>query len=140
MKAISLLQPCASLVIIGAKKYETRSWNTFHRGRILIHASAKKDPIGMNLALVPPFDKYIKGIQGFYRLPFGAIIGECMIESTVRKEDIRGKLSVEEISFGDYSTGRMAWRLTNPISYRSTILYKGSLSIWDFPDELLNIK
>ena len=40
MKAISLLQPWATLVSIGAKRVETRSWRTDYRGPIAIHASA----------------------------------------------------------------------------------------------------
>lgn len=43
MKVISLLQPWASLVILGHKKIETRSWNTKYRGDLLIHASKRWD-------------------------------------------------------------------------------------------------
>ena len=39
MKALSLTQPWASLVVIGAKCYETRSWATNYRGPLAIHAS-----------------------------------------------------------------------------------------------------
>ena len=45
MKAITILQPWASLIACGAKHYETRSWQTKHRGEIAIHAgkSTKAD-------------------------------------------------------------------------------------------------
>ncbi len=53
MKAISILQPWASLVALGHKKIETRSWNTKYRGELLIHASKKQthmlDTIGKRL-------------------------------------------------------------------------------------------
>lgn len=39
MKALSLTQPWATLVAIGAKHIETRSWSSSFRGRIAIHAS-----------------------------------------------------------------------------------------------------
>lgn len=39
MKAISLYQPWATLVAIGEKKIETRSWRTDYRGPLAIHAS-----------------------------------------------------------------------------------------------------
>ena len=42
MKVLSLLQPWATLVVLGAKKYEVRGWQTAYRGPLLIHASAKK--------------------------------------------------------------------------------------------------
>lgn len=41
MKAITIWQPWASLLACGAKKFETRSWETHYRGPIAIHASAK---------------------------------------------------------------------------------------------------
>lgn len=47
MKAITLWQPWASLLAIGAKQHETRSWKTSYRGPVAIHAakinSAKND-------------------------------------------------------------------------------------------------
>ena len=39
MKAITLTQPWASLVAVGAKRIETRSWPTKYRGPIAIHAA-----------------------------------------------------------------------------------------------------
>ncbi len=41
MKAITLWQPWASLIAIGAKKIETRSWATKYRGPLAIHAAIK---------------------------------------------------------------------------------------------------
>lgn len=41
MKALSLTQPWASLVAIGAKRIETRSWSTSYRGLVAIHASKR---------------------------------------------------------------------------------------------------
>lgn len=39
MKCLSLWQPWASLIAIGAKQVETRSWRTKYRGPIAIHAA-----------------------------------------------------------------------------------------------------
>lgn len=39
MKAITLTQPWATLVAIGAKRIETRSWATSYRGPLAIHAA-----------------------------------------------------------------------------------------------------
>lgn len=138
MKALSLLQPYATLIVLGAKRYETRGWDTKQRGRILIHSSLGKKEEYKNLCMQEPFRKYIGGLQGFYDLPFGAIIGEAQLEYTVATENVRAKLQgTDEYHFGDYSTGRFAYRFTNPIMYKSPIPYKGSLSFWDFPDHLL---
>lgn len=42
MKALTIRQPWAQLIAIGAKTIETRSWPTKHRGRIAIHAGAHR--------------------------------------------------------------------------------------------------
>ena len=38
MKALTIKEPWASLIINGYKEYEFRSWKTNYRGKILIHA------------------------------------------------------------------------------------------------------
>ena len=55
MKALSLLQPWASLVAIGAKLYETRTWRTPHRGEIAIHASRTMGKDARRLLTEEPF-------------------------------------------------------------------------------------
>jgi activating signal cointegrator 1 len=42
MKALSLWQPWASLVALGIKTIETRSWETKYRGPLAIHAAKKR--------------------------------------------------------------------------------------------------
>src|SRR5437762_3212572 len=41
--ALSLKQPWAALLVHGLKTIEVRTWSTFRRGRILIHASRTED-------------------------------------------------------------------------------------------------
>lgn len=77
MKAITIWQPWAQLIAIGAKKYETRSWATNYRGPIAIHAA--KRPFNTD----PFFDRElnqfkealnIPDIYSFDSLPLGCII------------------------------------------------------------------
>lgn len=136
MKAISLLQPWASLVVMGVKTIETRSWGTKYRGPILIHAS--KGKAGNIFAEEPAFKKYIKD---FKRLPFGAIIGHATIKDVIRIENLYlpdeliNKLTMEEKAFGDYSEGRYAWLLEEHYEFEIPIPARGTLSIWEYPDE-----
>ena len=50
MKAISIRQPWAALIVCGIKDIENRSWPTKYRGKLLIHASKKSDKGGWSLA------------------------------------------------------------------------------------------
>lgn len=44
MKVLSLTEPYATLIKIGKKQVETRSWKTSYRGELYIHASRTKIP------------------------------------------------------------------------------------------------
>lgn len=133
MKTLSLLQPWASLVIIGAKKIETRSWRTAYRGELLIHASLGKK--GGVLVSEAPFKKYI---PDFSHLPFGAIIGKVHLEDVVPVETLfysdsmLNHLTLEEKAFGDYGKGRYAWILSEPEAFDTIIPIRGTLGLWDF--------
>lgn len=45
MKALSIQQPWAWLIIHGGKNVENRTWSTTFRGRFLIHAAKKFDHV-----------------------------------------------------------------------------------------------
>ena len=50
MKALTLHQPWATLVAVGEKRIETRSWSTDYRGPLAIHAG-KARPFEVPLAV-----------------------------------------------------------------------------------------
>jgi hypothetical protein len=45
MKALTLHQPWATLIALGAKQYETRSWGTDYRGPLAIHAGKNTEAL-----------------------------------------------------------------------------------------------
>ncbi|MFD2116365.1 ASCH domain-containing protein [Paenibacillus yanchengensis] len=126
MKAITIHQPWATLIAIGAKRFETRSWSTKYRGALAIHAAKKidreaceREPIKSVLA------KYGYTVDN---LPTGAVVAtaelnECFL---VKHDVIGGVVLLEsdkrnthfntldnEYYFGEYSSGRYAWKLTD---------------------------
>ena len=44
MKALSIMQPWAWLIVAGHKDIENRTWPTSYRGPVLIHAGKRMDP------------------------------------------------------------------------------------------------
>lgn len=82
MKAISLTQPWATLVAIGAKRIETRSWQRSYRGPLAIHA-AKGFPIeAQKLCAQDPFASALKaaGAKDYSgKLPTGCIVAVCQL-------------------------------------------------------------
>lgn len=84
MKALSLTQPWATLVVTGEKKIETRSWKTPFRGLIAIHASKGFPGWAQETAF---YDNQFKtsllahGFNTLGELPLGAIVGGAEIKT-----------------------------------------------------------
>lgn len=131
IKVISLLQPWAYLFAIGAKKFETRPWQTKYRGELYIHASAKVYFSDLELCRESDhFKKYIPDQNGI--LVQGAIIGKVNLVDIVTTESVRETISAQERAFGDYRPGRFAWRCEGATLLDIPIEAKGKLSIWEF--------
>lgn len=145
MKAITLWQPWASLIVTGAKKIETRSWNTNVRGRIAIHAAQKKDNYILSLINSPEIQVGLK-VYNLYRKgmgdghiwakdiisTFGCVLGTVEITDCVPVEKIFDNLSVQEHLFGNYGSDRFAWILQNPVMFDVPIPAKGAQGFWNW--------
>lgn len=147
MKVISLLQPWASLVVLGHKKIETRSWNTLYRGDVLIHASSNKK-LAQQICEVPGSKYFSDFIRHWTDLSYGAIIGKVTIIDTAKSESIKSisqdivksgwAASIDwdqELAFGDFSPKRYGWLLKNPVLFPQPIPAKGSLNLWNYEFE-----
>jgi activating signal cointegrator 1 len=81
MKALSLSQPWATFLAIGAKRIETRSWSTKFRGRFAIHAAKGFPGWAKDMCEFDPhFIRVLKAIgintrKELEQLPRGQIIG-----------------------------------------------------------------
>lgn len=131
--ALSLLQPWGEAIFHTWKKIETRSWKTKYRGPLLIHASAKKSKEGREKWKAVGGN--IKPARDFEDLYFGKILGIVNLVDCKPIEPVYDRLkaanNLEEIMWGDYSDGRYAWTLENPIRFKPGVAYSGALSIWD---------
>ncbi len=130
MKVLSLIQPWATLIVLGEKKIETRSWRPKNfSGELYIHASKKLDK---KVCEQEPF-KSILAKHGYnaHNLPIGAIIGKCNVLYYSSTEELRHDISEQENAFGDYSDNRYGWTVDNPILFANPIPAKGKLNIWD---------
>lgn len=135
MKALSMTQPWATLVALGKKKIETRSWYTGHRGPLVIHAAKTFPAWAKETAEEEHFRQALDGAD----LPLGC--GLCIVEviACVRTsqlwkvEKIIGtKPSIEEIRFGDFAPGRYAWLFRLEQVFDKPIARVGSLGLWEW--------
>src|SRR5689334_4415085 len=81
MKAITLHQPYATLIAIGAKRIETRSWPTRYRGPLAIHAARVLGPQARALCSHEPFRSALAraGYASPDALPLGAVVATCRL-------------------------------------------------------------
>ena len=142
MKCISLIQPWATLILSGAKRFETRSWKTPYRGPLAIHASGRFPSLAKSLCHKEPFQSALQaaGVRYWTELPIGKLLGTVVLEECVRVEDVAPTLSHQELSFGDYSHGRWAWQLSGPTPLVSPVVLKGKLGLYeiDLPASLVD--
>jgi activating signal cointegrator 1 len=148
MKALSLTQPWASLIALGAKKIETRSWSTSYRGTIAIHAS-KGLPKGLPKGCELRLGRYdterdesgllMRGadLRWPYRLPLGSIVATATLVDVVRTNAIevaaRFQVAPDEEEYGDYGPRRFAW-LLNDVKPIHPVPMKGALGLWEVAD------
>lgn len=126
MKAITVKQPWASLIVHGIKDIENRTWKTNFRGRVLIHAAGshgRKFSVNLTDAQTKAAFATIAKYTMFGSLSFGAIIGSVEIVDCVQNHP---SIWTDK---GVYN-----WVLANPILYAKPIEnVKGKLSFWDYP-------
>lgn len=134
MKALSLTRPWATLIAIGGKRVETRSWSTTHRGQIAIHASKGFPKWARDFATT----EHTLG-RLLSPIPTGGIIALARIVKVERTQDVEQSLSALERLYGDYSFGRYAWFLEDVIKLPQPVVCKGALSLWEVSSDVLRL-
>ncbi len=147
--AISLWQPWATLIAIGAKQHETRGWSTKHRGRILIHASKRWTT---SLTVVSTSDRFRQALERASvtftptsrapgcGLPLGAFVAEAELVQVIPTEDVDVAPDADERYFGDFSPGRFAWRLANVHRLAVPVPYCGRQGLFRVPSDVLSLE
>lgn len=89
MKALSIRQPWAWLIINGGKDIENRTWPTKYRGQVLIHAAKGMTRAEYEDALDPLHASggSVIDLPAFEDLERGGIVGSVEIVDCVRDSD-----------------------------------------------------
>ena len=125
MKALSIRQPWANLILFNGKDIENRNWPTGVRGRILIHAA--KGCTREEYDECMEFAEDVLRMRPNYFLDTmqrGGIIGSVEIVDCVTKSD-------SPWFFGQYG---FVLKEPKPLNF---IPWKGQLGFFEVPDNLL---
>lgn len=143
MKAITIKQPWATLIALREKQFETRSWQTKHRGSLAIHAGKTVDKKACQIKWIRD-TLAVHGITSWEQLPTGMVIAtanivDChKIISDYEDHAIMHtglKISGNEYRFGNYEDGRYAWELDTVQVLAEPVKAKGQLSLWEWNSE-----
>lgn len=117
MKALSLKQPYAELVVSGKKKIELRNWKTSFRGEFLVHASKIPDSDAMKRF-------------GFTNLPVGGIVGKAKLVDVKIYENEQEHENDKFLHLASSDWGKNGFILENPTRI-DFIPLNGKLNFFD---------
>ncbi len=131
IRGLTLTEPWATLVVLGEKQIETRSWSTNYRGLLAIHAAKKFPAWARDTCLEEPFLSSVGPIPEY----LGCILGVVQLAHISATERLRRYQlpSEKERAFGDYANGRFAWMLAGAKMLDNPIPCRGMLGLWKVP-------
>jgi hypothetical protein len=117
LRALTIKQPYAALVVDGVKDIENRSWRTRYRGPLAIHAGRKVDRDALS--------RYAYLLDAPDDLPRGVLLGtvelvDCVRDSTSEWAD----------------PGAWHWILRDPRPFPEPIPCRGAQGLWRPPARL----
>lgn len=154
MRAISLWQPWASLMTLGSKEIETRSWPTNYRGPLLIHAAKRLNTLE-EIRFWSEYPQVYYALEAFESpagrgtlsvLPHGCLVGivnlyDCKPAEkidgirTQKKADPAGGLFCEN-DLGGFARGRFGWLCKNAVNFDKPIPYRGYQGFFDVDEDI----
>ena len=128
VRAITVRQPWAGLIVIGTKDVENRTWATNYRGPLLIHAGRKmgvkeREALGRFEGRYPEYagDPLLNAR--------GCILGYVeLVDCSVQRRRPFNRWHEE---------GMIGWYLKNPVMFGWGIKYRGQLGLFDVPIDIL---
>jgi ASCH domain len=127
MKALSMRQPWAELILQGRKTIETRSWRTAHRGLFAIHAAWHVETAIAKLMGIPPES-----------LVSGALVGTAEIVEMIEfDEESWLALRSEHLVPDESANGRVGWRLIHARRLAAPIPYRGLPGLFPLEAEVI---
>lgn len=138
MKILTLWQPWATLIALGIKVHETRSWSTQYRGPLAIHSAKRKmDRAGRRLLMEIVGGHAIRPGSPLLRMPYGSIVAIANLVDVYPTDDV--ETTDTDWACGDFTPGRYAWLIEDALQCQATC--KGAQGLRDIPpDVALSLK
>lgn len=129
LKALTIIQPYASLIMNGKKRYEMRNWIPRAANEFVVHAGRQTLPIAamFNIGMDT---KYWDGVY----FPLGALLGVVCVTAVLPTKQIpldTWDCALHPIEF------KYAWRLEVVEVFKQPIPMRGKLGFWTVAESVL---
>ncbi len=121
MKALTVYQPWAALIMAGIKRIENRTRRVNYRGPLAIHAGRSR--ASMDVLRDSTIKELYEGV-GELGECFGAVIGVVDLVDVFPIED-------ERVRDDAFAVGPWCWLLENPRKLAEPVEATGKLGLWD---------
>lgn len=142
MKALSIKQPWAGLILLGIKPVENRTWATKYRGKFIIHAGQKVDKAMMAVvdfwsksgSIYSQFianERHRVGEIDWREIPAFKTGSVCGTAHILDCDESRpsGETFYDDCGYW--------WHLSSPMSFNKAIPYKGRLGLFNIPESVI---
>jgi ASCH domain len=154
MKALTIWQPWASLIMIGAKPYEFRSWMAprsmvgkrlvIHAGKPLMHKPEVDGLIARLLdpqrawstGLIPEIAlPFLRSLNAADQLPLGAGLGTAVVGVSREGAHIATEFGFKSVNDSDrHEMSNFGWPLTDIEAWPEPIKMPGKQGLWNWPE------
>jgi len=117
LKALTICQPFAHLIAIGAKPIENREWPTRYRGPLAIHAGKSRNWLDLDDEADYP------------GMAFGAVVAIATLYDCVRLADLPVLLAGHQHAYGPW-----CWLLKDIRRLPTPVECRGAQGLWDLPE------
>jgi activating signal cointegrator 1 len=133
MKTLTLTEPWATLMRLGEKNIETRSWKTNYRGPLAIHAAKTMPKYAEEYChdddVIAAFMRH--DWQMWFR--FGCIVCIRELIDIQPTQNLMDRSFAKERLFGDFRIGRYGWIFAPGIYIVSPpVRVRGQQGLWDW--------
>lgn len=154
MRALTLHQPWATLVALGAKVIETRPVGWDYRGALAIHAAKTFDDVNVAICRREPFRSVLLAagytaarqlpvacilslhdLADVFRFPFDVRTAD-QLQGILTDRGISEALPPHELAFGNYAAGRRGIYLANRRTLRTPVQARGLQGLWPVPSDV----
>lgn len=140
LKSLTMTNPWGTLVALGAKTIETRSWPTPHRGPLAIHVAKTLPPEAAACCNEPLFRQVLEAggyhqrpgaRENVWGLPLGQVVAIAWLDEVERITTFH-QVEEPERSFGLFMPGRYAWRFSQVYRLATPLAAHGALGVWEW--------